>query len=201
VAFSSFYDPQWYTFAYYLKEADGTPAATPRASAPPAVVDHSFSAVFCSDWALPVDGYTELARHLATLKARAPQMIASPLALGAAVGCLGWPSAPVNPQRRLRPTRTPTLLVNPRHDPATAYAWAQSVAAQLGPAATLVTYDGWGHVAYGRTDCVTGLVDAYLIAARTPPAGASCPGVVPPPFGVGKRTEPGGRTPPGWGYR
>jgi hypothetical protein len=124
---------------------------------------------------------------MSTVRARAPQMIASPLGLTAAFGCLGWPGPPADPQAPIGPVSTPILLVSARHDPATAYAWAQRVAAALGPAARLLTYEGWGHVAYGRTDCVTGVIDAYLIEGRTPAAGASCPGVVPPPFGVGKR--------------
>jgi pimeloyl-ACP methyl ester carboxylesterase len=202
VAFSSFYDPQWYTFAYYLKEASApVTLGAPRVAPPSGVVEHSFAAVFCADWSLPIHGYADLAPRLAALRTRAPQMLASPLALTATVGCLGRPVAPVNPQRRLPPAHIPTLVVGARHDPATAYAWAQSVAAQLGPAATLVTYDGWGHVAYHRTECVTGLVDTYLITGRRPPAGAHCPGVVPPPFGVGKRTDPRRQTPMRWGYR
>ncbi len=185
VAFGSFYDPQWYSLAYFLKEADlAARAVRPRAEI---VVDEPFPAVFCADWALPVDGYPDFAARLAVLRGRAPQMRASPLALAATVGCLGWPSPVRNPQRRLAPAVVPTLLVNARHDPATAYAWARSVAAQLGPRASLATYDGWGHVVYGRTPCVTGIVDRYLIDLRRPPAGASCAGVVPDPFGVGRR--------------
>jgi pimeloyl-ACP methyl ester carboxylesterase len=184
VAFSSFYDPQWYTLAYYLREATASrPAARKRAAEP--VVELSFAAVFCADWSLPVHGYADLAGKLAALRLRAPQMLASPLMLSAVVGCLGWPAEPSDPQRNLRPVGTPILVVNGRHDPVTAYAWAQHVAAQFGPAARLFSYDGWGHVAYGRSDCVTGAVDSYLITVRTPAAGASCPGVVPPPYGVG----------------
>lgn len=182
VAFSSFYQPQWYAFGYYLKEA-AAPAG--RRAPAAAAVEHSFPAVFCEDWSLPVTGYADLAGKLAATRARAPQMLASPLALTATAGCLGWPSEPDNPQAPPRPAGTPILLLNARHDPATAYAWAQHVAAQLGPNAGLVTYEGWGHVAYGRSACVTGAVDAYLIGATIPPAGTSCPGVPPSPFGVG----------------
>jgi pimeloyl-ACP methyl ester carboxylesterase len=184
VAFSSFYDPQWYAFGYYLKEATEPPAAA-RAAVPEVPAAHGFAAVFCADWALPVQGYADLAAKLAATRARAPQMLASPLALSAIVGCLGWPSKPANPQRELRPVDAPILVINSRHDPATAYLWAQRVAAQLGPRAGLVTYEGWGHVVYGRSPCVTGAVDTYLIEARTPPAGTSCPGVPPDPFGIG----------------
>jgi pimeloyl-ACP methyl ester carboxylesterase len=145
----------------------------------------SSTAVFCADWSLPVTGYADLSRKLATARARAPQMLASPLALQATVGCLGWPVPPANPQHALRPAATPVLLINARHDPATAYTWAQRVAAQLGSRAHLVTYEGWGHVVYSRTTCVDDIVDAFLLDGRTPAAGASCPGVPPDPYGVG----------------
>ena len=77
------------------------------------------------------------------------------------------------------------LLVNAVHDPATAYPWARHVAQQLGPNATLVSYQGWGHVVYNRTPCVAGAVDGYLIGLTSPAAGATCPPVEPEPFGVG----------------
>ena len=148
-------------------------------------VEHPFPAVFCADWSLPVTGYADLAAKLAATRVRAPQMLASPLALSATVGCLGWPVPPANPQRPLHPASTPILLIGARHDPATAYAWAQHVMSQLGPDARLITYLGWGHVSYGRSPCLTGFADAYLIDARTPPAGSECPAVPPDPFGVG----------------
>jgi hypothetical protein len=157
--------------------------------------------VFCADWAFPVSGWADLRDRLAAVRVRAPQMVASPLALSAVTGCLGRTTPPVNPQSRLSLARTPTLLIGTRHDPATAYAWARNVAAQLGPKATLLTYDGWGHVAYGRTACVTNLVDVYLIKGTPPAAGSHCAGVVPPPFGVGKRTIAGQRATWRAGYR
>jgi hypothetical protein len=49
---------------------------------------------------------------------------------------------------------------------------------------------------YSRTACVNGLVDRYLIELRRPPAGTRCAGVIPDPFGVGKRGGPAKR-----GYR
>jgi pimeloyl-ACP methyl ester carboxylesterase len=197
VAYSSFYTPQWYSLATYMKAASAPAGRT--APPPPATTTDTFAAVFCNDWALPIAGYADLRDRLAALRVRAPQMLASPLALSAVTGCLGRTAPPVDPQTRLRPARTPTLLIGTRHDPATAYAWARNVAAQLGPAASLLTYDGWGHVAYGRTACVTARVDAYLIAGARPAAGSHCPGVVPPPFGVGKRTTPEERAP--WSAR
>ncbi|MEV8506163.1 alpha/beta hydrolase [Actinoplanes sp. NPDC051475] len=190
VAFGSFYDPQWHSLASYLREA-ATPSGR-RARGPVAEVEHSFPAVFCDDWALPVGGWTGLRDRLAALARENPQMPVSPLALESVTGCLGWPLPPDNAQRVLAPARTgPVLLINARHDPATPYAWARTVAAQLGPRATLVTYDGWGHTVYGRSDCVTTAVDRYLLTVRPPAAGTSCPGVEPAAGGVGRR--PAGR--------
>ena len=187
-AFTAFYEPQWYSFAYYLRDAL-TPTPAGRRAAPPPVdlVDHSFPAVICEDWHLPIVGFADLRRRLRVLAGRAPQMLVSPLALAALTGCLGWPSPPDNPQRVLLPLRrtAPVLLVNSRHDPATAYSWAQRVAAQLGPAARLLTYDGWGHVTYSKSPCVSGVVDKYLVTLSPIAAGSHCPPVEPEPFGVG----------------
>lgn len=185
VAFGSFYDPQFASLATFLAEADQVPGTAGKRAA--AVVENSFPAVFCEDWELPLSGYAEYATRLAALRIRAPQMLVSPLALSAVVGCLGWPSRPDRPQRPLAPAAVPILLINARHDPATGYAWARHVAEQLGGNATLVTYRGWGHVVYGRTACVTGVVDGHLIDLRRPPAGTGCAGVMPDSFGVGKR--------------
>ncbi|OJF14602.1 alpha/beta hydrolase [Couchioplanes caeruleus] len=186
VAFGSFYDPQWHSLARYLKEASG-PAGR-RAREPFTDVEYSFPAVFCDDWAMPVRGWDDLRRRLATLARGNPEMPVSPLAMTSVAGCLGWPLPPDNPQRTLATARTgPVLLINARHDPATPHVWAAEVARQLGPKASLVTYEGWGHTVYGRSGCVTGLVDRYLLTVRPPAAGSSCPGVEPKPSGVGKR--------------
>ncbi|HWS33001.1 MAG TPA: alpha/beta hydrolase [Actinoplanes sp.] len=187
-AFSAFYDPQWYSFAYYLKEAyepAPTPAGRRAAERIEDLTPHSFPAVMCQDWALPVGGFAGFQARLRALAARAPQVRASPLALTAVTGCLGRAAAPVNPQRPIPAAAGPVLVVNSRFDPATAYVWAQQVARQMGPAARLFTYQGWGHVAYTHSDCVQGTVDRYLTDLTLPAAGASCPALEPEPFGVG----------------
>jgi pimeloyl-ACP methyl ester carboxylesterase len=188
-AFAAFYDPQWYSFAYYLRDAAGIPAAKARSAPVPPVdiVDHSFPAVICSDWYLPLVGFADMRRRLRILAARAPQMLVSPLALNAVAGCVGWPSAPVNPQRAFLPPPglPPVVLIGSKHDPATAYTWAQKVAGEFGAAGNLITYEGWGHVVYNNSPCVSGLVDKYLLTVTRPPAGSTCPAVEPQPFGVG----------------
>jgi pimeloyl-ACP methyl ester carboxylesterase len=180
VAFNSFYAPQWYSLAYYMSQV----APAERAAADPQA-PQMFPAIMCADWSLPIRGYADLAGRLRALRTRAPQMLASPLTLTATVGCLGRSAPAVNPQRPLGPATSPVLVVGTRHDPATAYRWARRVATRLGPAARLVTYRGSGHIAYGRSACVTGLVDRFLLSGRTPAAGAACPAVPPSSSGVG----------------
>ncbi|MFI5892649.1 alpha/beta hydrolase [Actinoplanes sp. NPDC051513] len=186
-AFAAFYQPEWYSFAYYLKDAAGL-AVTARKAPPPEVdiVDHSFPPVICSDWYLPITGFPDLRRRLAILRARAPQMLASPLAINSVAACLGWPSAPPNPQKPFAPSpgMPPVLLIGSEHDPATTYIWAERMARQLGPLASLVTYEGWGHVVYDHSTCVSGAADAYLIGLTRPADGTICPAVEPKPFGV-----------------
>jgi pimeloyl-ACP methyl ester carboxylesterase len=187
-AFSAFYDPQWYSFAHYLKEAyEPAPAPLSRRAVPRLVelTPHSFPAVMCQDWSLPVGGFAGYRDRLRALAVRAPQMRVSPLALTAVAGCLGRATAPVNPQRPIPRAAGPVLVVNARYDPATAYPWAQHVARQLGPAARLLTYQGWGHVAYRHSGCVSAAVDRYLADLTLPAAGATCPAIEPKPFGVG----------------
>ncbi len=186
-AFSAFYDPQWYSFAHYLKEAyEPVPAGRrARAARIEDITPHSFPAVMCQDWSLPVGGFTGFRDRLRALATRAPQTRISPLALTAVTGCLGRDTAPVNPQRPIPAATGPVLVVNSRYDPATAYVWAQQVARQLGPSARLLTYQGWGHVAYTHSPCVSAAVDRYLTDLTLPAAGADCPAIEPVPFGVG----------------
>jgi pimeloyl-ACP methyl ester carboxylesterase len=184
-AFSAFYDPQWFSFAHYLRDASEPAPAARRGRMPVDLTPHSFPAVVCQDWWLPVGGFTDYRDRLRALAARAPQMVTSPLALTAVAGCLGWPALPVNPQRATRPAEGPVLLVNARHDPATAYVWARRVARDLGPRARLLTYEGWGHVTYSHSKCVSGAVDRYLTDLTLPAPDATCPPIEPEPYGVG----------------
>lgn len=66
------------------------------------------------------------------------------------------------------------LVVGTTGDPATPYQWSQSLAKQLDNA-TLLTYKGHGHTAYGRSnDCITEAVDGYLIDGKVPAADTQC---------------------------
>jgi hypothetical protein len=105
----------------------------------------------------------------------------TPPAVLLTVACLGSPTRIANPQHRLRVrhSATPLLLANARHDPITGYNWATDVAHQLGREGVLLTYEGWGHGVYGRSACVTGAIDRYLINRTFPTGGAHCPPVEP----------------------
>jgi hypothetical protein len=65
------------------------------------------------------------------------------------------------------------LVIGTTNDPATPYQWAVSLAEQLD--ATLLTYRGEGHTAYGRSNqCVTDVVDGYLVRGELPADGTVC---------------------------
>ena len=39
----------------------------------------------------------------------------------------------------------------------------------------LLSYAGWGHTAYDRSECTTEFIDAYLLNGALPPKGTVCP--------------------------
>jgi len=91
------------------------------------------------------------------------------------IGCEGWPyhaDEMVNTIDKAK-SAAPMLVVGTTNDPATPYKWAQSLAEQLG--ATLLTFDGEGHTAYGRSNqCITDAVDGFLVDGVMPPSGVTC---------------------------
>jgi hypothetical protein len=91
------------------------------------------------------------------------------------VACAYWAVPPVSHPGAVRaPGAPPIVVVGTTRDPATPYAWSQSLAKQL--AGRLLTHDGDGHTAYGyhRSACVERVVDAYLLATALPAPGARC---------------------------
>lgn len=68
----------------------------------------------------------------------------------------------------------PIVVIGTTNDPATPYAWAESLADTLS-SGTLLTYEGEGHTAYGRSNsCILDAVDAYLIDGTVPAEGTRC---------------------------
>ncbi|MFE0152402.1 alpha/beta hydrolase [Nonomuraea sp. NPDC059007] len=134
--------------------------------------------IVCQDFHLPIRDYREFAALLRRSQRIAPDMRVSPLTFSFTMACLGEPAAIPNPQHRLKVDGTPALLLgNARHDPATGHAWAVNAAGQIGGEARLLTYEGWGHSIYNRSECTRGAIDRYLIEQTLPAPGMRCPAV------------------------
>ncbi|GAA1147103.1 pimeloyl-ACP methyl ester carboxylesterase [Kitasatospora gansuensis] len=92
-----------------------------------------------------------------------------------ALACGYWPVKPTGAPHTIRAAgAAPIVVVGTTRDPATPYAWAQSLAGQL-ESGRLLSYDGDGHTAYGRHNtCVDGAVNRYLLGGDAPAAGTRC---------------------------
>ncbi|MHB1064810.1 MAG: alpha/beta hydrolase [Georgenia sp.] len=99
-----------------------------------------------------------------------------PLLAYGGVLCAEWPGDPVG-NRGAAITAAgapPIMVVGTTGDPATPYEWSVALADQLA-SGFLVTYEGEGHTAYGRSnECVTAAVDAFLIDGAVPEEGLTC---------------------------
>jgi hypothetical protein len=68
----------------------------------------------------------------------------------------------------------------------------------LFPASRLLTLDGWGHTAIGKSACVDAAVAAYLVAGDLPHVAATCaPDAVPFSPQLGARAAVRPDVPPG----
>jgi pimeloyl-ACP methyl ester carboxylesterase len=94
----------------------------------------------------------------------------------ASTGCSDWPFQANELVTSLdnATSTAPILVIGTTNDPATPYEWAQSLTQQLGDA-TLLTYDGEGHTAYGRSNqCIIDAVDGWLVDGTMPSTGTVC---------------------------
>jgi pimeloyl-ACP methyl ester carboxylesterase len=178
--FRLLYNPEWARLAGMLKTLDESEPPTGPAPVPTGLVNNTL-APFCQDWNLSVRNYREYAGLIDRLGRSNPDL-KYPGQLLAVTNCVGAPEAN-NPQHKLKVDhlKTPVLVANAIHDPATGYDWAQSVARQLGKDGVLLTYEGWGHGSYNATPCMQSTIDSYLIDREVPKRGSSCPAV--PPVG------------------
>ena len=131
----------------------------------------AYYAVTCLDWPAPRNpaAYSALATRFTAVAPRVGRLLAFN-----DVDCAYWPTPPERiPAAVTAPGAPPIVLVGSTGDPATPYAWAQSVARQL-TSAVLVTRVGEGHTGYLVSACVRDAVDAYLLYRTVPPAGLRC---------------------------
>jgi len=90
------------------------------------------------------------------------------------LACAYWPVKPTGQPGPLSADGAPPiLLVGGTNDPATPYAWAQSVHQQLA-GSILLTRNGNGHVSYFASTCAQQIEDAYLINLKLPADGTTC---------------------------
>lgn len=90
-------------------------------------------------------------------------------------GCAHWPVPPLRePAPIAAEGAGPIVVIGTTGDPATPYAWSQNLAEQLDDS-VLLTFEGNGHTAYGRSGgCIEEQVDAYLLEGTVPEDGLRC---------------------------
>ena len=122
-------------------------------------------AITCLDY--PVDGDMAVwsARHQ-EIRREAPAF--GGMAASVDLSCQAWGHngtrgpTPIHAQGA-----SPVLVVGSTGDPATPYQWARSLAEQL-DSGRLLTREGNGHTAYGRSVACTEAVDSYLLTGELP---------------------------------
>jgi len=117
---------------------------------------------------------------LAALRARASAFDAVAPRFGAYLAwgflpCAYWSVPPEGKAAPIQaPGAGPILVVGTTRDPATPYAFAKNLAAEL-DSGRLLTYDGDGHTAYKEgSGCIDDAVDAYLVDGKLPDEGTRC---------------------------
>ncbi len=189
MAFGTIDPPSWGELAKYFAALGAGKAVKAKRFAGP-IVNDPYPSIWCNDWSYPVHNYKHYKALRTLLAVHFPNVQWSPY-VDHALTCVGSGTKNTNPQQRLRVKGAPPLvMVGNVHDPATVYEWNQAAARQSG--ARLVTYEGWGHTAYGWgiTSCVDNAVDAYLIDLKVPKRGLRCPAMEKPGLGeTGARSQ------------
>jgi pimeloyl-ACP methyl ester carboxylesterase len=149
---------------YYDRNPDGTYANNST---------EAFWAIGCLDDPSSSD-FAAMQSSAAAIEAAAPT-VGYYFAYGGVI-CARWPVPPVGPLPSYAAKGAPPIVViGTTNDPATPYAWAQSLSKLLS-SGVLLTYQGQGHTAYGASNntCLNGSVDAYLLNGTVPKVGTRC---------------------------
>lgn len=149
--------------SYYGRQPDGTYSSNQN---------EAFSAILCLDERPSAE--PEQMRADAAEIAKVAPTVGLFFSYGGAA-CAQWPVPVVGPlESYAAEGAAPILVVGTTNDPATPYAWAQSLADLLS-SAVLLTFEGEGHTAYGRSnECVEDAVDTYLLTGEAPADGTTC---------------------------
>ena len=149
--------------SYYGRQEDGTYTSNQN---------EAFTAILCLDDRPSAD--PDDMRADAAAVAEVAPTVGEFFAYGGA-SCAQWPvpSAP-SPESYDAPGAAPILVIGTTNDPATPYAWAEQLADLLS-SGVLLTYEGEGHTAYGRSNrCIKDAVDTYLLTGEPPADGTRC---------------------------
>jgi pimeloyl-ACP methyl ester carboxylesterase len=132
----------------------------------------AFTSINCLDY--PMDAGIPAMRAEAEALVEAAPTIGKYLAYGP-VGCQDWKyPATGKPGELTAKGAAPIVVIGTTGDPATPYAWSQSLAEQL-ESASLVTFEGHGHTAYGRSNgCISDAVESYFLDGTVPADGLRC---------------------------
>jgi pimeloyl-ACP methyl ester carboxylesterase len=129
--------------------------------------------ISCLDGRMPTDAKS--------LNAQNEKVLAASPTLGrywqfGGLTCEQWPFPVVASPKSYRAAGSnPILVVGTTGDPATPYSQAVQLAEDVLENATLITFNGEGHTAYGQgSNCVNEAVDNYLLNGTVPDADPNC---------------------------
>ncbi|MFB9907489.1 alpha/beta fold hydrolase [Allokutzneria oryzae] len=130
----------------------------------------AFATVTCeADWSRDTRLYADQMRHFAAIYPYGRGAHAA-----AASECAFRSFTPPEPMVNLRRAGYPTgLVVQGDHDPVTGYAGGPVMASRMGYRLVSVV-DSGVHGHYARNDCVTKVIDAYLVDGVLPANGTAC---------------------------
>ncbi len=134
--------------------------------------EEAFRAINCAD-SRAEDDMTKMRELAADIQEAAPTLGESFGYSG--IECTDWPYPPAKQEFDAAAKGAPPIVViGTTNDPATPYRWAESLAETLS-SGVLVTYEGEGHTAYGRSNnCIGGAVEDYLVEGAVPEDGLTC---------------------------
>lgn len=132
----------------------------------------AFSAINCLDFPMVTD--------TAGMRAEAEELKKLSPTFGyffgyGGINCKDWPYKSVRTPEPVKYTgESPLVVIGTTGDPATPVQWAGALREQLGNA-SLVTWKGEGHTAYGRSNsCVSNAVDSYFVDGKLPADKTQC---------------------------
>lgn len=134
--------------------------------------NEAFAAITCLD-ARPSSDVADMRAAAEQISAVAPT-VGQFFSYGGA-SCARWPVPEVGPlESYAAEGAAPIVVIGTTNDPATPYVWAEELAEILS-SGVLLTYEGEGHTAYGRSnDCIADAVDQYLLTGEAPQDGTRC---------------------------